>query len=209
MFFSGASRFKEKVGLRQVTEQAAKNHAMVRAKFKEVDEADAQFMKLISETKHLTASVSEKLDMHLKITRSTVKSICQSLRDGVVLIDFSGKIIDLNGSCEKIFTIQKDSILGDTFNHLMRALHLKLNGVQFNFSTEFFKELSEKIFGHQQLESPDGIDLGQEISLSAQPAGCDKFNVVFSFSVLDNEPSKVEDVTYMVYFKAQPSLMHA
>ena len=88
-FFKKKSKLELK---QQVTDLTSRNRKAVEEKLNELISVDAQLSQLINETKNMTLSLREKLGGYLKITRNTIKSICQNLREGVVLIDYQAPI---------------------------------------------------------------------------------------------------------------------
>ena len=179
---------------------------------KEIDAVDAQLKQVISETKSLTNSISEKLSTQLKITRKSLKSVCQNLHDGVVIINSVGKIIDINNSCLKQFGLDKDAILGNEISFLTRLINAKReNGTTFDLGDTFFEDISHNVFYHlsNKIEKISKVNLESynmgeiargEIHVKLTHEDIDrKFS--YSITMLDNDPTQFEDITYLVFFR--------
>jgi PAS domain-containing protein len=131
----------------------------------------------------------------------------------VVIVNCDGKIIEINESCEKIFGYPKSSLIGHDLSFLTGKI--EDYGDTFKPSMNFFRALSHNILfrlSHgDELNYLDvasyfsGVGPNESIITLINPEkGEQKFS--FSFSVLDNEPEELEDITYIGFFKQEPSL---
>ena len=222
MFFSTkrATQRKQRI-VQKVEEVTSPNRAAVKAKFLEVEAVDKQLAQVISDTKSLTSSIQDKLSTHLKITRKTLKSICQNLKEGVILVDYAGKAIEVNHSYEKMFGATREQVIGVDFTMITERLRAKkLNGENLMLTSNFFAALSKNInyrinceldcdicttrYCLQSIEDQfkGAFNPQTEVQIMVHPSNHEKpIKVAFSFSVLDNDPIHTEDVTYILFFK--------
>ena len=209
MFFTTSARKSHLSALNDIT---SKSRSIISAKMKEVEEIDNQLKQVISETKRLTISIREKFDTQLKITKKSLRTLCQNLHDGVILVDCNGCIVEVNESCETIFGISKDELVSKELSHLTSLLQIKKsNGEPFDPSVSFFEALSHNIF-YRLSQGDDVTDLDiesyfkglaphPETKLTIIHPKNGEENFTFSFSVLDNDPEEFEDITYIVFFR--------
>lgn len=223
--FTGLSKKARRQRLDQVNDVAASNRAVIKARLQEVTAVDQQLFQVVSETKTLTNSIKDKLSTHLKITRNTLKSICQNLKEGVILVDYTGSVIEVNNSCERTFSLTKEAMLGKSFSQICDKLNaIKEDGGEIHLTQNFFNSLSTNIFTRinckrdcKTCTAPDCLKNVEdyfkgefnpqiEVMLRLQPPGYEKsVKCSFSFSVLDNDPESVEDITYILFFKILPA----
>jgi PAS domain-containing protein len=196
MFFTTSARKSHLSALNDIT---SKSRSIISAKMKEVEEIDNQLKQVISETKRLTISIREKFDTQLKITKKSLKTLCQNLNDGVILVDCNGCIVEVNESCETIFGFSKEELVSKELSHLASLLQIKKsNGEPFDPSVNFFEALSHNIF-YRLSQGDDVMDLETKLTITHPKNGEENFS--FSFSVLDNDPEEFEDITYIVFFR--------
>jgi PAS domain-containing protein len=196
MFFTTSARKSHLSALNDIT---SKSRSIISAKMKEVEEIDNQLKQVISETKRLAISIREKFDTQLKITKKSLKTLCQNLNDGVILVDCNGCIVEVNESCETIFGFSKEELVSKELSHLASLLQIKKsNGEPFDPSVNFFEALSHNIF-YRLSQGDDVMDLETKLTITHPKNGEENFS--FSFSVLDNDPEEFEDITYIVFFR--------
>ena len=219
MFFTNAKHARRQQ-MSTLYDVSSNNREAIRAKMKETEAIDTQLREILKETKILTLSVREKVSSQLKITQKSIKSLCQNFGEGVVIANHRGDIIEVNDSCERVFGLKKDLIVGHSFSYLADQLKTeKENGDSFTLDTEFFELLSKNLFNRiicdcdcDKCITPRCLgDIKKffadfnpttEIALSFhQNERIQK--ALFSFTVIDNDPDMIEDVTYIMFFKLQ------
>ena len=209
MFFAMVSGRTRKQQTRKLNELAAETRSIIRTKLNEMEKVDEQLKKVVSETRELTSSIREKLATQLKITRKTLKSVCYNLHDGVIIVNHVGKIIDMNPASERIIGYSQDDILGHDFNFLTRMVNAKKeSGGDFELGDRFFDDLSHTIFYHlscieddspkKTLETYKIEESQSEVKIKVADT---ERKVSLSVFALDNDPTKLDEITYLVFLR--------
>jgi hypothetical protein len=209
---SGAQRKR----LAQVKESSKLERGSICDRFQQVKDVDDQLAQIITDTRNLTSSIQEKLSGRLKITKNTIKSICQNLREGVVIVNYEGKVIEVNTAYEKSFIVERDAMIGMDFSEVIKQqAAAEADGSKLALTKEFFKNMSKSVFNRLDCKKDcdicttrcdqtyfDGTFNPQnEAVISMKPTGKKPHMVAFSFSILDNEPESEEQVSYILFFK--------
>ena len=212
MFFTARLNTARKHQISKLDELANSTRSAIRARLKEVESVDAQLKQVIDETKQLTTHITEKLATQLKITRKTLKSVCHNLRDGVVVINSSGRIIDVNPAGTYMFGYDYDDLLGYDLNFLLRLIDTKKeSGEVFELDGSFFEDMSHNIFYHLSSDintipkvNIDSYLIGELSHTAVMSKISDRITKLsISISVLDNDPDQFEDITYLVFFRPE------
>ena len=206
MFFTGTA---SKNHLSTINDISTKSRSLIQSRLKEVEEVDKQLKQVLSETKKLTISIREKLETKLKINRSSLKMLCQNLQDGVILVNFTGSIVEINQSCKDIFGISHDDLINKDLSYLTSKLRMKkTDGCLFDLSTNFFEALSHNIF-YRLVNDETNVDI-ESYFRGIMPQNETKLHSNFnneereftiSLSILDNDPDDIDDITYIIVFK--------
>jgi PAS domain-containing protein len=206
MFFTGTA---SKNHLSTINDISTKSRSLIQSRLKEVEEVDKQLKQVLSETKKLTISIREKLETKLKINRSLLKILCQNLQDGVILVNFTGSIVEINQSCKDIFGISRDDLINKDLSYLTSKLRMKkTDGCLFDLSTNFFEALSHNIF-YRLVNDETNVDIEsyfRDIMPQNETKLHSNFNneereFTISLSILDNDPDDIDDITYIIVFK--------
>ena len=172
------------------------NNEIIQNRLKEALVVDKQLAQVISDTKELTTQIQAKLDSKLKITRSTLKSLCHNIREGMIISNYLGKVIETNKAFEDSFSLN-DSAVGMNFIQICEKLNpMNEDGTKYEL-TQDFKALSKTIFKFKHFNAVIQSELVVEICMP----GKNPFKCMFSVSVLDNSPERVEDICYVLFFK--------
>lgn len=209
---SGAQRKR----LAQVKESSCAERQPISSRFQQVKDVDDQLTQVITDTKNLTSSIQEKLSGRLKITKNTIKSICQNLREGVIIVNYIGKVIEVNTAYEKSFVVERDKLIDLDFSDVIKNQNAtESDGSEFILTQQFFQDISKNVFHREDCKKDcsictikchenyfDGVFNPQnEAVILMKPTGKKPRAVAFSFSILDNDPMKEEDVSYILFFK--------
>jgi hypothetical protein len=219
MFFTNAKHARRQQ-MSTLNDVSSNNREAIRAKMKETEAIDSQLREILKETKILTLSVREKVNSQLKITQKSIKSLCQNFGEGVVIANHRGEIVEVNDSCENVFGIKKDTLVGQSFAYLADKLKTeKESGESFTLDTEFFELLSKNLFNRIVCDcdcktciTPRCLGDIKKYFADFNPTTetvlffhpCERTQkAMFSFTVIDNDPDMIEDVTYIMFFKLQ------
>jgi hypothetical protein len=204
--------------LKELEDSAKLIRAEIDKKLAEVKAVDKQLADVLTDTQHLTHSIQQKLNMRLKITRNSLKTIMHSLRDGIVILDYSGNVVEMNLASFKI--TDKDHFIGKSFNELAQELEITLPGdVPFQVDPKFFEEFSTYIFEKtcpslscdedcancvyplSELEAylKAKIRLPNSTKIKIRHDSTTNCNV--NFKIFDNSPEDIRDVSYVLFFK--------
>jgi len=196
MFRTKLTRKDQISNLKLAMDSASNGRAAIKSKLREAKLVEDQLTNLISETCNLTITLQEKLNSRLKLTNNSIKTIYKNLREGVILLDFKGNVLDVNESYEKIFQHTKDEFLGGDFSGVIaHMIATKLDGSSLEFSKEEFLKMSNKIC--KECKDP----AIEEILTFTQEGSKRKKKLSIKISLLDNAPERIEDVIYVVFFK--------
>jgi transcriptional regulator with PAS, ATPase and Fis domain len=178
----------------------------ISTRFQKVKEVEDQLNLAVAETIRVTSSIQERLGAHLKITHNTIKAVCQNIREGVIIVNYAGKILEVNSSYEKNFFLKYDDLIGVDFVELIKQQHAtEVDGTEFVLAKNFFKSVSKKIFNHTTVEAVNYFDgtfhPQSEAIIMLTPPGEKTKMASFSFAIMDNDPICEEEVSYVLFFK--------
>jgi len=178
----------------------------ISSRFQKVKEIEDQLALAVIETIRVTNGIQEKLGAHLKITHNTIKAVCQNIREGVIIVNYAGKILEVNCSYEKNFFLKHDDLIGMDFVELIKQqAATEVDGTAFNLDKNFFRSMSKKIFHHTTIEPVNYFDgtfhPQSEAIIMLTPPGEKTKLASFSFAVMDNDPICEEEVSYILFFK--------
>ena len=218
MFFSKAENKKVAVEKAALEELTRTRREEIRRRLTEVDSVNLRLKETVKETQAISFALIGKLKKELKVAKKTLTSITRRIKEGVVLINYKGDVLQVNPAAEKLFGVREDDFLGKNFKESLGAmLETKLpDGQPLGLKPGFYAELSEKIFeavkqytnGQKYRESnrifnemlPDMIQPEVEVPLCVKDASGKKLKLNFMFSILDNDPEDVSDITYVYLF---------
>ena len=201
---------------KQLKEAALINRSEIEKKLKDTKIVEQELTQVVMDTKTLTKIINKKLTNLLKITNKTLKSVCQSLKDGVVIVDYNGIIVETNNSFENIFLVPKDEVIGANLGELCVRLDALKDGCKFEMID--FKEISNKALDHSLArkkrdcskncfpcikQCEDSAKVNLNIDLEVYPTGSKSFLCNVAITALDNDPEQLEDVNFILFFKCQ------
>ena len=217
-FIPSLNKKQRQQRLKELEDNTKLIRAEIDKKLAEVKEVDKQLADVLTDTQNLTHNIQQKLHMRLKITRNSLKTIMHSLRDGIVLLDHSGCVVEMNLTSFKI--TDKDNFIGKSFNELSQELEIALpSGSPLQISSEFFEELSSQIFNKScgvqncdddcancsvplsELEFYLDTRLSLPENVKIKVGQDDSTKCGISLKIFDNSPENVRDVTYVLFFK--------
>ena len=211
----GRKKFKQQY-LKELSETGARIRAEIDKKMNEVKAVDQQLNEAITDTKKLTHDITAKLNTRLKITRNSLKSIMRNLRDGIVMLDYSGRVIEMNLAS---FKVKKDQFIGLDFNDLAANMGMTVDGDCLHIKSCFFEDLSIHIFDKsckhadtdcdcsdcpvplEELEQYLHTTISLPESVKLKTGSGEHVKCSLNFKIFDNSPSNVQDVTYVLFFK--------
>lgn len=199
MIFSKAkSANKRKLMIKSLEDSAFNNRKVIERMLNEAKDVDQQLAKVLSETRELTTSISQKISSRLKITQKTLKTMVMSIKEGIVILDYRGVVLETNGVFEKTFLNSDSSILNINFKELCGKLEpCTEDGKRFVLTPNFL-DLSPAAFNR---EDKAVMVIQPEIILEVHPKESEPFKCIFSLSILDNDPENVDDVSFILFFK--------
>lgn len=229
MFFRSEARDTRRTAkkqLKSLMEIASSHREQIRKRINETSELDKQLLQIVKETTEITGTLKEKLSSRLKITRNTLSSICQTMADGVILIDSSGNVIECNMMFEQMAGENKEQMVGKNFSEIFSMLNTVYTDTQEKFvcADRNFEKLSRLVYTKSICEDKDcescqelvkcndGVEkiLSEctfslsdplHLTIKTKLGACLKTSM--TFSVLENEPEKVEDVVFMLVVKLE------
>jgi hypothetical protein len=196
----------------------------IKKRLEEINVINDQLHSVVSETQLLSLSVMKKLKGELKVAKKSIISICKKLREGIVLLDWQGNVVQINDAAEKMFSIYEKPYLNKPFTDLIKTMDFG-HDCSLPHDELFFKELSNRILNKIHCtdhcesctgtkscttctsdkiksELPSFFDLENEIVTQiVLNKGGKPFRFGFSFSMLDNDPERITDVIYIFLFK--------
>jgi len=217
IFFGVTKNAKTRVDkLNKFKETASANRSEIEKKLKDTKILDQELSQLILDTKALAKTVNKKLTSRLKISSKTLKSVCYGLKDGVIIVDHNGIIIEANAAFEKIFLVPREEVISANLGELCVRLDALKDGCKFEIID--FKEISNTALKHsflrknkqcsknclecdKQCEASSKVNLNVE--LNVYPKGAKSFLCNVAITALDNDPEQIEDVNFILFFKCQ------
>lgn len=199
MLFLSRKTNQRKQRLKDMQDSALLIRNDIDKKFKDTKIVEQQLADVIEETKKLTTSIQNKLSSRLKITRSTLNSVCKNLKDGVVIVDHLGKVLETNLSFEKSFLMKKDDVIGSDFKVMCKKLHaVKKDGEHFEIK-QTFEEMSKLVI--DRIKDGSGSMIMQpETALEVHLSDDEAFKCTMTITTLDNDPVCIEDVSFILFF---------
>jgi len=202
--------------LKKLKEAAIVNRIEIEKKLKDTKIVDQQLVQVISDTRQLTTVINQKLNTRLKITNKTLKSICHNLKDGVIIVNHTGKVVEVNLAFETIFTVPKSEVIGANIRELcvrLAALQdgCKLEMIDFDKNSRTTLEHSinkkEKKCTKNCFECDssceNNLDVHLNVELEVHPSDTKSFICNVGISALDNDPEQLDDVHFILFFKCQ------
>lgn len=171
-----------------------KNRLAIDNKLKEINDIDIQLSKVISDTKELTHLIQEKLSMRLKITPKTIKTIVTNIREGIIILNSVGDIIEINDYFIKKYSFKSNM----NFKDICKDLKCTHDDKPFKLLIDF-EDMSKKIFN---MKNESNI-IQDEILITIDKIDNLPFDCLFSMKVLDNDPIDKKDVCYIMFFKPE------
>lgn len=219
MFFN--KKEAKKAEAAEVIQRMGAQRDEIKRKLKEMADVNIQLDTAVKETQEISVSVIKKLSKELKMAKKSITSVCSKLKEGIILVDSAGAIIQLNASGEALFGIESKAVVGRDFSEVVEWLDPSIDstGEQISMQKNFFTKLSNKLVTKLKKwdqsenrylfcncclkkELPAWFDLDNEIvinafvSSTATPA-----RMAFSFSILDNDPESLKDIVYIFIFR--------
>ena len=193
--------------------------AEIKEKLEVVSKINEQLMVAVRETQATSVELIKKLKSELKVAKKSLTSVCEKLKDGVLLADHTGAVIQANKAVE---TMIGAKVIGRKLDELVESIATldgkKLDGIKFQFTPEFFGDLSDKLLARieagctvstkhnicnrclsEQLLSH--FNLTGDVTLTACLNCPGRPEVSFSFSILDNDPESLADLIYIIVIR--------
>lgn len=212
MIFLGFTTKKaKKAHLKQIEDLGIERKKEIDKKLIEVKESTKELASMIADTKKISSTIQEKLNKKLKITNNTIKTICHTLRESVIIVNYQGEVLEINPAFENRFSVQRNDTLGIKFIDLMK----KINVNSISIADNFFINLSEDIFKKIEIKFNSGCKKDciscnadcnnnlniNKIMIDIQPSGfVNSIPCEINMTVIDNSPSKVEDLSFILFF---------
>lgn len=220
MFFNTKNEYQKKLAAEKAAleEMTSKRRQEIRGRLAEVDNVNHRLRETVKETQVISVALIGKLKKELKVAKKTLTGMTRRLKEGVVLINHIGDVIQLNPAGEKLFGVKEEDFVGKNFkDSLGKVIQTKLpDGQPLGLKASFYSELSAKIFesvkkytnGQKLKESnrifketlPHLIQPDTEVPLTVKCADGKNLKLNFMFSILDNDPEDVSDITYVYLF---------
>jgi len=196
-FSRSAMKQKRVLRMKALEDAATINRKIIDGKLKEASIIDQQLTNLLNDTKTLTKTVREKLSGRLKINSKTLKSICRRINEGVVILNSDGIVLEANKAFEDLF-LDGESIVNSKFKSICSKLEPTTEDGKKYSLTPNFKQLAQRIFDSKDFTTPIQAEISLFVNQKNHP---EQSKCIFSLSVLDNDPTEVDDVTFMLFFK--------
>lgn len=228
MFFrkiSDKRAARQKEVLDAAKEKIESCRAEIKNRLAQVDSVSLTLCEVAKLTQAVTIDTAEKFDRMMKIPKKSLREISSKLHEGLVLINSSGEIVHINRQGAKILGIDGCEIVGKKLGEVITCCNAAVapDGTPIEkpiLREEFFPGLSSKIFGKlgtPELEAngkyvvcndilreelPFCFDKEQDRVMGVSIACGDKkiMNMTVTFTVIDNDPDEVADITYLFLF---------
>jgi len=203
----------------------AEHRDEIKRRMEVVDEISQQLAAAVSETKEMSNKLTEKIKSEikkLKIAKKSLTSMTAKLNEGVIMLDHNGIVIHLNRTGCKLFGINEKDVIGKSLPSLIGCGNQALDkfGAEIEkpiLQSSFFAKLSKKILKKLSTdkmidrynvcnaclveELPFCVEANQEQSLGVMiTLNEENIPMRVNFSVLDNDPDEIDDITYIFLF---------
>lgn len=188
----------------------------IKRRLGELTETNKRLRLAVTETRVASVTVMNKLRKEFVTAHRSLSGICKKLKEGAILLNFKGEVVQLNEAAEKLFGVDEASALQASFSKIITEMNpILLDGRALDLTETFFSDLSCRILNKLQCTKCDGCSREQRIK-SQLPSFFDMENDAvtevqltrngkqlmtnFTFSILDNEPQTLNDLTYVFLF---------
>ena len=195
----------------------------IRKKMKDLDHLHQELTEVLTRTQEVANGVSDKIRGELKIAKKSLFSISERLNEGVMLLNYRGDIIHLNKVGAEIFGVTEEHVLDKCLTDIIDCGNQAIDDMGQIIEKQpliesFFINLSEKILAKIKSSPPrtDKYQVCNECLISALPfcvelegaaavkvkvtLGNQQFLLKITSSILDNNPERLEDLTYVFLF---------
>jgi len=192
----------------------------IKDKLAEVEKIGRDLEEAVRQTQEMSSKLSEKISKECKTARKSLTSISAKLREGLIIMDSSGKITHLNRTGLKIFGLQEKDVIGKTLVEVIECgnnLH-DANGnivakpiLRENFFSDLSQRLLDRVKDSTEKylvcneclkdELPFCFDGGIEHPMAVEIIYQGRqIKLKVTLSVLDNDPDDLIDVNYIFLF---------
>lgn len=201
---------------KQIKEFIEKNEESSR-KFADKLEAITKINNMISDTVAKTQLANsillKKLKRHLKNGTNTFVSLSEKLHLGVFILNFKGEIVQSNPKAQQFLDCGNDCVGKHIFSLIDSIKPISPQGEIFYLSPSFFLDLSRCVFesigwasntcsiaGTGCLEKLP-CSLQSDVEQLVEITQCNKKqHMKLTFSILDNDPDDLSEISYVVIF---------
>lgn len=212
MFFS---KKKIKANEAAITASIDAQKEVIKQRLNEVGSFSAQLQEEVLKTQVASFSIMSKLKHEFKIAKKSLTSICQKMVSGVVIVDHDGGIIALNQAAATLFDVEADAYIGQDLNELISSIDPVGPLKPLQVDKTYFSQMSELLFERLSCDCKDNctteerlkevlppyFDIDKDVKTVLTTTSKKKITINMAFSVLNNDPEHVNDVTYIFFFR--------
>lgn len=181
----------------------------IKKKLEMVKHINKELGTAVNETKELSKNLSVKLKKNLKSSKEElVSSMCENLKEGIIILNHCGNIIQINSAAEKLLKIKKSDVLEKSLINLLNITDVNVRAFE-NFSKIIIKTINNNLNGKTKfIKIKDLIYkehfLGCNILYDNFPVNlilprCKKESTfLINISILENSPSDLDDINYVL-----------
>jgi hypothetical protein len=191
----------------------------IKQKLENVRKLNLELARSVQETQVQASSLMKKLKSELKIAKKSFTSFTKKIHSGVIIIDHAGDIVQLNAAGEELFNISEADVIGKSFINLITVIEPILivdTHDRIEFSSTFFDDLSKQLLNRMsncddrdegcrnRLEEilPKFLKQDEETEINCfSPCRGETLKLLFTFSILDNDPIELNDLIYVFVFR--------
>lgn len=189
----------------------------IRKKLEEIDEIHSTLNDIVASTQAANITLAVKLKNQLKNGRRSFASLSEKLNVGVVIVDYQGIIKQINPKGQQLLQVSElECVSKSVFDFILSVEPVDPPGERLIPTENFFHKFSEIIFNVMvdcKLAKPVickkcmddiGCSLLPEREQTVKvvtPKAPNGELVRFNFSILDNGPDVVSDITYVFVFR--------
>ena len=181
----------------------------IKKKLDEISNTNHKMSEVIANTKSANLQLAMKLKSRLKHGDLSFKSFSEKLSAGVMILDYQGKITQMNAKGREILNLTFAECIGKSVFDLIRDVEpINPPGKTVVFNKQFFNDLSEGVFATAQdpnltMKPGDLLCLMQpndEQHVKIHSVNVDQMDLKFTFSVIENDPDELTDISYVIVF---------
>lgn len=183
----------------------------IRQKVEEISQINEILSDTVAKTQAANVKLALKLQKQLKSGKRSFISLAEKLKVGVLIINYKGEILQINSKGRELICNSEDCdcVGHQLFETITSVKPIDPPGDPFLLNPRFFRDLSTCVIDNCALgdagkciaDLPCAIHPDEEQLVLISSANVPDQYMKVTFSILDNNPEELEDVSYVLVFR--------